>query len=176
MALTPSLARQAVDTIFTRTKDLIDRGRRVEILTVDNHADGPYLYLRMLRENHPRAQQVLEMLKWNGGGRYSSGVGIADIDFNGEVHADQFSMYRSFGNVKERKFSAIWQDVTNPILAGLKDRLELLEGRCATCRFKEVCGGGLRARAEIVTGNPWASDPGCYLTEEEIDHAALAAT
>jgi radical SAM protein with 4Fe4S-binding SPASM domain len=147
---------------------MIDRGRRVEILTVDNHADGPYLYLRMLRENQPRAGQVLDMLTWNGGGRYSSGVGMANIDFHGNVHADQFSMYRSFGNVKDRKFSDIWQDTTAPIMSGLKDRLELLEGRCAGCRFKHVCGGALRARAEISTGNPWASDPGCYLTDEEI--------
>src|SRR6185503_13496801 len=158
-ALTPQMARQAIDTIFTRTKDLIDRGRRVEILTVDNHADGPYLYLRMLRENHPRAAQVLEMLEWNGGGRYSSGVGIANIDFNGDVHADQFSMFRSFGNVKERRFSEIWQDTSDRIMAGLKDRIELLEGRCAGCRFKHICGGALRARAEISSGNPWASDP-----------------
>jgi len=175
LALTPQLARQAVDTIFTRTKDLIDRGRRVEILTVDNHADGPYLYLRMLRENHPRAAQVLDMITWNGGGRYSSGVGIANIDFHGNVHADQFSMFRSFGNVKDRKFSEIWQDTSNPIMAGLKDRLELLEGRCTGCRFKHVCGGALRARAEITTGNPWASDPGCYLTEEEITGDAIAS-
>lgn len=167
-ALSPEEARSAVDTIFTRTKDLNDRGKRVEILTVDNHTDGPYLYLRMLRENHPRAQQVLEMLHWNGGGRYSSGVGISNIDFYGNVHADQFSMYRSFGNIKQRKFSEIWQDVSNPIMAGLKDRLHLLQGRCATCRFKSVCGGSLRARAEISTGEPWAADPGCYLSDEEI--------
>jgi radical SAM protein with 4Fe4S-binding SPASM domain len=167
-ALTPKMARDAVETIFNRTKDLIDRGRRVEILTVDNHCDGPYLYLKMLRENHPRAQQVLDMLKWNGGGRYSSGVGIADIDFSGDVHADQFSMYRTFGNVKQRKFSEIWQDLSDPIMAGLKDRLPLLKGRCATCRFKEVCGGGLRARAEVTSGDPWASDPACYLSDEEI--------
>lgn len=167
-APTPEQARAAVDTIITRTDDLIQRGKRVEILTVDNHCDGPYTYLRMLRENHPRAQQVLDMLKWNGGGRYSSGVGIADIDFLGNVHADQFSMFRSFGNIKQRKFSDIWQDTSNPILAGLKDRLPLIKGRCATCRFKEFCAGGLRARAEISTGDPWASDPGCYLTDEEI--------
>ncbi len=167
-ALTPQQSRQAVDTIITRTQGLLDRGRRVEILTVDNHCDGPYLYLRMQRENHPRAQQVLDMLTWNGGGRYSSGVGIADIDFRGEVHADQFSMDRSFGNVRQRKFSEIWQDITDPIMAGLKDRLPLLKGRCATCRFRECCGGGLRARAEAVTGDPWAADPGCYLTDEEI--------
>jgi radical SAM protein with 4Fe4S-binding SPASM domain len=172
-APTPEQARAAVDTIITRTNDLLSRGKRVEILTVDNHCDGPYTYLRMKRENHPRAEQVLEMLKWNGGGRYSSGVGIADIDFNGDVHADQFSMYRSFGNVKDRKFSEIWQDLSNPILAGLKDRLPLLEGRCAACQFKEFCAGGLRARAEISTGDPWASDPGCYLNDEEIGLPAL---
>jgi len=122
----------------------------------------------MLKEGNPRAQQVLDMLQWNGGGRYSSGVGIANIDFTGNVHADQFSMYRSFGNVKDRKFSDIWQDTTNPIMAGLKNRLPLLKGRCATCRFKTACAGSLRARAEQVEGDPWASDPGCYLTDEEI--------
>lgn len=175
MALTPEMSRAAVDTIFTRTKDMIDRGRRVEILTVDQHCDGPALYLRMLKENHPRAQQVLDMLAWNGGGRYSSGVGISNIDFYGNVHADQFSMYRSFGNVKERKFSEIWQDVSDPIMGGLKDRLDKLEGRCGTCRFKQVCGGSLRARAEISTGNPWASDPGCYLTDEEISGPPVTA-
>jgi len=168
VALTPQQSRAAVDTILDRTRDLIERGKRIEILTVDNHCDGPYLYLRMLREGHARAKQVLDMLAWNGGGRYSSGVSIANIDFLGNVHADQFSMYRSFGNVKKRKFSEIWQDTSDPIMAGLKDRLPLLKGRCGTCRYKAVCGGSLRARAEISTGDPWAADPGCYLTDEEI--------
>jgi radical SAM protein with 4Fe4S-binding SPASM domain len=168
LALRPEQSRKAMDTIFDRTKDLLDRGKRVEILTVDNHCDGPYLYMRMLKEGHERAAQVMDMLLWNGGGRYSSGVGIADIDFHGNVHADQFSMYRTFGNVKERKFSEIWQDESDPIMAGLKDRIDKLEGRCGTCRFKEACCGGLRARAEVSTGNPWASDTGCYLTDDEI--------
>jgi len=174
-APTPEQARAAVDTIITRTDDLLKRGKRVEILTVDNHCDGPYMYLRMKREDHPRADQVMEMLRWNGGGRYSSGVGIADIDFNGDVHADQFSMFRSFGNIKQRKFSEIWQDTTNDVMAGLKDRMPRLKGRCATCRFKDACAGGLRARAEITTGDPWASDPGCYLTDEEIAGEPVAA-
>ena len=38
-----------------------------EILTVDNHADGPYLYLRMEKNSNPRAKQVLELLKMNEG-------------------------------------------------------------------------------------------------------------
>jgi len=174
MALSPEQSRAAVDTIITRTGDFMKRGKRIEVLTVDNACDGPYLYLRMLKENHPRAQQVLDMITWNGGARYSSGVGIANIDFHGHVHADQFSMYRSFGNVKERPFSEIWQDVSHPIMAGLKDRLPKLEGRCAGCKFKEVCGGSLRARAEVTTDNPWAPDPLCYLTDEEIGYTAPA--
>ena len=168
LTLTPAESRAAVDKIFERSNDFVARGKRIEILTVDQHCDGVYMYLKMKKENHPRADQVLEMLKWNGGGRNSSGVGIANIDFYGNVHADQFSMFRTFGNVKERKFSEIWQDTTNEIMAGLKNRLPLLQGRCGQCQFKEICGGSLRARAEITTGNPWASDPGCYLTDEEI--------
>lgn len=174
MDLTHAESRKAIDIIINRTGDLIARGKNVEILTVDNHCDGPYLHLKMLREGHPRAQQVLDMISWNGGARYSSGVGIGNIDFNGNVHADQFSMFRTFGNVRERKFSDIWRDTSNPIMAGLKDRLPLLEGRCAECRFKTVCGGSLRARAEVLTDNPWASDPACYLTDEEIAGEPIA--
>jgi radical SAM protein with 4Fe4S-binding SPASM domain len=164
----PEQSREAIDTILDRTRDINERGKNVEILTVDNHCDGAYLYRRMLDENHPRAEQVRDMLEWNGGARYSSGVGISNIDFNGNVHADQFSMFRSFGNVRERPFSEIWQDTSNEIMAGLKERLEILGGRCADCRYLNLCGGGLRARAEIVTGDPWAPDPGCYLYDEEI--------
>jgi Fe-coproporphyrin III synthase len=168
MALSPEQSRAAVDAIITRSGQWAKEGRNIEVLTVDNSCDGPYLYLRMRRENHPRAQQVLDMISWNGGARFSSGVGIANIDPKGNVHADQFSMFRSFGNVKERKFSEIWQDTSDPIMAGLKNRLPKLEGRCSTCKFKEICGGSLRARAEIATGNPWAPDPLCYLTDDEI--------
>lgn len=175
-ALTAEESRQAVDVIFDRTKQFHEEGRRIEILTVDNPCDGAHLYLRMLHEEHPRAEQVREMVTWNGGARYSSGVGIANIDFLGEVHADQFSMYRSFGNVKNRPFSEIWRDVSDPIMAGLKDRLPLLKGRCGTCRFQSMCGGGLRARAELATGDPWAADPGCYLTDEEIAGEPIGAS
>ncbi len=174
-ALTAEESRTAIETIFDMSKGFVDRGKRVEILTVDNHCDGPCLYLRMLREGDARAGQVLDMLAWNGGARYSSGVGIGNIDFHGNVHADQFSMFRSFGNVTGRPFSEIWGDESNPIMAGLKNRLPLLTGRCGHCRFKSICGGSLRARAETATGDPWASDPGCYLSDEEISGDPIIA-
>ena len=50
----------------------------------------------------------------------------------------------------------------------LRDRPPRLGGRCTGCRFHEVCGGGLRARALQKFGDPWAEDPGCYLRDYEI--------
>jgi MoaA/NifB/PqqE/SkfB family radical SAM enzyme len=42
--------REVVDLIINKTKESHDRGRKIEVLTVDNHADGPYIYLRLLKE------------------------------------------------------------------------------------------------------------------------------
>jgi radical SAM protein with 4Fe4S-binding SPASM domain len=165
--LTAADARAAVDTILRRTRDFADRGIRKEIFTVDNHADGPYLYLKLLAEDPARAAEVLTLLKWNGGGLHSSGVGIADIDFLGNVHPDQFWMHHTLGNVRWRKFSEIWQDTSDELLAGLRDRAPLLKGRCGGCQWKDVCGGSFRVRADQMYGDPWAEDPGCYLTDEE---------
>jgi len=154
----------------------------VDVLTVANHCDGPYIYLYLKEKDPARAEAVRELLEWNGGGANGSGIGLADIDFQGNVHPDQFWMDVTFGNVKDRPFSEIWEDVENPIMAGLKNRLPLLKGRCGECRFKTWCGGSLRARAWQATGDPWASDPACYLTDEEIglhelseDSAGVAA-
>ena len=166
--LSPAVARAAVDTILRRARDFADRGLGIEIFTVDNHADNAYLYLKLREEDPRRAEEVLALMRWNGGGLHSSGVGVADIDWLGNVHPDQFWMGHTLGNVRERPFSAIWQDLSDPLLAGLRDRAPLLTGRCGACQWKDVCGGSFRVRALQVHGDPWAEDPGCYLTDEEI--------
>jgi Fe-coproporphyrin III synthase len=158
-------SRKAVDLIIDRTKDLHERGKSKEVLTVDNHADGPYLYLRMKKEGNPRAGEVLELLKMNEGN--SSGRGIGCISWDGSVHADQFWRHYTFGNVLERPFSEIWQDTSHPMMAGLKDKKRYVKGRCAACKWLDICGGNFRVRAEAVTGDVWAPDPACYLTDEE---------
>ena len=129
-------------------------------------ADGPYIYLRLLREDPARAAEVLELLEMNEGN--SSGHGIGCISWDGEVHPDQFWRNVSFGNVRQRSFSAIWTDTTNELVARLNDKRPYVQGRCAACRWLTVCGGNFRARAEAVTGDIWAPDPACYLTDEEI--------
>ena len=97
-----------------------------------------------------------------------SGIAFGEVDPQGYVHPDQFTQHHTFGNVRERAFGDIWQDMTNPIMAGLKDRKPLLTGRCAKCKWLSACNGNFRTRAEAVTGDFWASDPACYLTDEEI--------
>ena len=166
MDLSHEETRYWVDYIIDRTKEIHDKGLKVEVLTVDNHADGPYLYLRMKREGNPRAEEVYELLKMNGGN--NSGVGIGCVSWNGDVHADQFWRHYSFGNVRERPFSEIWMDTSDPLMAKLKEKKKHVKGRCAKCRFLEVCAGNFRVRAEAVTGDVWAPDPACYLTDEEI--------
>lgn len=158
--------RKAVDLIIDRTADLHRRGKSKEVLTVDNHADGPYLYLRLLREGNPRASEVMELLKMNEGN--NSGRGIGCISWDGAVHADQFWRHTSFGNVRERPFSAVWTDLSNPLMRQLKNKKDHVKGRCAACRWLSVCGGNFRVRAEAATGDLWTPDPACYLTDEEI--------
>ena len=158
--------RNVVDLIIDKTKEVHDRGKKIEVLTVDNHADGPYVYLRLLKEDPKRAAEVLELLKWNEGN--SSGKGLACVSWDGAVHADQFWRQYTFGNVRERKFSEIWEDTSNPLMAKLKDKKHHVTGRCSKCKWLDICGGNFRARAEAYYGDMWEPDPACYLTDEEI--------
>jgi len=164
--LAPEETRAVVDTIFDRAEDFHSRGVENDILTVDNHADGPYLYMRLKQRQPERADEVYQMLRWNGGNQ--SGIAIACVDNLGNVHPDQFSWHHTFGNVKDRPFGEIWQDTSHPVMALLKNRKPHLKGRCRECRYLDICNGNLRVRAEKFYGDILAPDPACYLTDEEI--------
>jgi 12,18-didecarboxysiroheme deacetylase len=164
--LTHEGTRAAVDLIIDETQRLFNKGIPKEVLTVDNHADGPYIYLRLLKEDPDRAKEVLKLLKWNEGN--NSGRGIGCVSWDGEVYADQFWRHYSFGNVKDRPFSQIWTDTSEELMGKLKEKKKHVKGRCATCSWLDVCGGNFRVRAEAVSGDIWAPDPACYLTDEEI--------
>ncbi len=158
--------REVVNLIMDETRKLSDEGNPKEILTVDNHADGPLVYLRLLKEDPKRAAEVLELLKFNEGN--SSGRAIGCVSWDGAVHADQFLRHITFGNVLERPFSEIWTDPNIDLLHKFKDKRPHLKGRCQRCRFINICAGNFRHRAEAVHGDIWADDPACYLTDEEI--------
>ncbi|MCL7415216.1 MAG: 12,18-didecarboxysiroheme deacetylase [ANME-2 cluster archaeon] len=164
-------SRRVVDLIMDKTRDMHDKGFPMEVLTVDNHCDGPFVYFRLQKEDPERAAEVYELLMMNQGN--SSGIGIGCVSWDGSVHADQFWRHYSFGNVKERPFSEIWMDTSDELMAGLKDRKPLIKAnadRCAKCKWLEICNANFRVRAEAIYDNIWADDPACYLTREEIGY------
>jgi radical SAM protein with 4Fe4S-binding SPASM domain len=164
--LRPAQTRRAVGYIFDRVQDFHSRGLDKEVLTVDNHADNVYLYMRVQQDQPHLAEEVYQMLRWNGGNQ--SGIAVSSVDHEGVVHADQFSWNHALGGVRERPFSAIWTDTSEPRMAILKDRKAHLTGRCGSCRYLDICNGNLRVRAESYFGDSLAPDPACYLTDEEI--------
>lgn len=164
--LTPWETRQTMDTIIALSGVLFFEGRKAEILTVDNHADGAYLYLQVKKRDPVRAKRIYSLLKMNGGNR--SGIGIAGMDWAGRICPDQFWQSRVLGNIHRKKFEEIWNNPKNPTLKRLREKPRRIKGRCGECRFLEICNGNFRARAEVILNDPWASDPACYLSDEEI--------
>jgi len=165
--LEPEETRAALDKIMDRVEAWHRAGRTREVITVDQPADGPYLLMRLEKNNPGQARNALETLRRNGGGNDGSGIGIANIDTQGNVHPDQFWQNHTLGNVREHLFGSIWRDQSDPILGALRKNPLPVKGRCAYCRFNDVCGG-FRARAWQKFGDPCAEDPGCYLNHEEI--------
>jgi radical SAM protein with 4Fe4S-binding SPASM domain len=148
--------RAMMDSVIAETEKAFAEGRRIEVLTVDNHCDGPYVYLKRPSE------RVMGLLRLNGGN--SSGEGIACISWDGTVYPDQFWRNHPVGNVRERPFSEIWGNPSPDSLLGMMRRKkELVKGRCRACRWLDVCGGNFRARGEAATGDIWGEDPSCYL-------------
>ena len=158
--------RAALDRIIDETKASFEAGFPLEVLTVDNHADAPYLWMRMVREGNPRAADVLRLLRMNGGN--SSGNGLSCVSWDGTVYPDQFWRSKPLGNVREKPFGEIWGNPPpGSLLEALRHKGEHVTGRCKHCRFLEICGGNFRARGEAATGEVWGMDPACYLTDAE---------
>jgi heme d1 biosynthesis radical SAM protein NirJ len=165
--------RAMMDVLFERAWEAARNGEGKEFVTGNNDADGAYLLL-WVRDRFPEKEDHIrgKLAQWGGN---ASGVNIANIDNLGNVHPDTMWWHYALGNVKDRPFSEIWLDTGDPIMAGLKRRPRAIEGRCGDCRFFDICGGNTRVRAMQLTGNPWAEDPACYLTDAEIGLAAEAS-
>jgi heme d1 biosynthesis radical SAM protein NirJ len=158
--------RRAMDLLFDACLGAIERGEPKEFVTGNNDADAVWL-LRYARERFPAQEAALraKLAQWGGN---ASGVNVANIDNLGNVHPDTFWWDYTLGNVRTRPFSAIWNDVSDPLMAGLKTTPRPVKGRCASCAYLDVCGGNTRVRAWQLAGDAWAEDPGCYLDDDEL--------
>jgi len=158
--------RWAMDLLFDRCWADTQRGVHKEFVTGNNDADGVYL-LFWVRKHFPQLEGHMraKLAQWGGN---SSGVNIANIDNLGNVHPDTMWWHYTLGNVKQRPFSQIWPNTSDPLMAGLKANPRQIKGRCGACSYFDICGGNTRVRAHQLTNDPWAEDPACYLTDAEI--------
>jgi len=158
--------RRAMDLVFDTAWGSVQSGKPVEFVTGNNDADAVYL-LQWARQRFPHIEAHLrtKLAQWGGN---ASGVNVANIDNVGDVHPDTMWWHYTLGNVRKRPFSEIWTDLSDPLLAGLKQRPRAVKGRCGVCPYLDVCGGNTRVRAQQLTGDPWAEDPACYLTDGEL--------
>lgn len=158
--------RQAMDLLFNHAWADAQAGSLDDYVSGNNDADGPYL-LQWAREHLPQWEDALRqrLVAWGGN---ASGQMVANIDNLGHVHPDTMWWHHDLGSVRERPFSQIWNDTSDPLMAGLKQHPRPVQGRCASCQYLTICNGNTRVRAQQLTGNPWFEDPGCYLTDAEV--------
>jgi len=173
--LTPEQTRQTVDTIIEKTDDFARKGLIDEVLTVGNHADGPYLLVKMAGEtknsklktqNYELAGQLLLA---NGGNKI--GEKIACIGWNGSVHADQFWWNYSVGSVKDKTFKQVWENPAEPVLNKLRNKSEFADAGCLKCKWFDLCKGNFRFLDAETGPEYWLNEPACYLTDEEIENS-----
>lgn len=163
---TPQQTRLAVDTIIEKTEEFVQKKLVDEILTVGNHADGPFLLLKMTKKKNPRCEKAQQLLLANGGNK--TGEKIASVSWNGSVHPDQFWWNYSLGNVKDKSFKQIWNNPAEPVLNKLRNKSRFADKRCLRCKWFDLCKGNFRFLGTNPADKNWLNEPSCYLADEEI--------
>ena len=164
--MTPEQTRQVLDMIIGMTDEFVKKGFIDEVLTVDNHADGPYLLTKMIKENNSGYEEAKKLLLANGGNKV--GEKIACVSWDGDVYADQFWRNYSLGNIKDKTFKQIWDNSTEPVLNKLRNKSHFADRRCLTCKWFNFCKGNYRFLDNNAGDEYWLNEPACYLTDEEI--------
>lgn len=161
-----SISREALELLFVRAWKEIKGGINRDYVTGNNDADGVFL-LQWAKQHFPDQVDDLAVRLEQWGGN-STGINVANIDNLGNVHPDTFWWNHTLGNVRERPFSSIWSEPNDEFMAGLRMKPRPLKGRCGACKYNNICGGNTRVRAFQMTGDYWAEDPACYLSDKEI--------
>ncbi|MHC1636385.1 MAG: radical SAM protein [Candidatus Methanospirareceae archaeon] len=148
-----------LELLYRKAKEV---GKRMEILTVDAPQDCVFFLDKLKKEDEEAYRNALELLKYVGDS-CSAGERVANVDPEGNVYPCQFAQLDEFkiGNIRERRFSELWNDSKNPVLSAFREKRKYLKGKCGSCDMKEICGGGCRIRAYAHYGDIWAEDPLC---------------
>ena len=158
--------RHVLDVIMKKTSDFVRKALVDEVLTVGNHADGPYLLTKMAGQNNQRYEYARRLLLANGGNKI--GQNIACVGWDGRVHPDQFWRNYALGNVKDKSFKELWENQDDPVLNKLRNKSLFADPRCLQCKWFDLCKGNFRFLDTETDIKYWLNEPACYLTDEEI--------
>ncbi|WP_369601961.1 heme d1 biosynthesis radical SAM protein NirJ [Hahella sp. SMD15-11] len=161
-----AMTRDAMTQLFNHCEAELKQGIHRDYVTGNNDADAVWL-IKWAEERYPEQvpQLVQRLRNWGGN---ATGEHIANIDNLGNVHPDTFWWDHTLGNVRQQPFSGIWRNTQDPLMLGLRQRPRPVKGRCGVCPWLDVCNGNTRVRARQMSGDVWAEDPACYLTDEEL--------
>ena len=136
----------------------------MEFLTVDGPQDAIHLLSAMEKRNDPDLPEARSLITSMKGG-CSAGIRVANVTQHGDVYPCQFAQIPEclIGSIRTTKFSELWNDPDNPVLKRFRTKKELLKGRCASCSYLDLCGGGCRVRAFKQNGNFSDDDPFCFI-------------
>jgi len=168
----PQQTRAAIDRIIDYTERFVAENKVDEVLTVGNHADGPYLLLKMEQTAAEGFEQARELLRINGGNKI--GEKLVCIGPDGNVYPDQFWRNYPLGNVKDQSFERIWHQ-ENEVLRKLRNKSEFAAERCKKCKWFEFCKGNYRFTGRESDERFWHNEPACYLTDAQIGQTQIAA-
>lgn len=167
------MTKAAMELLFERAYSHISKGIETDFVTGNNDADGPFLLQWLENKFGPQYPQRIKnitqrLIKWGGN---ASGINVANIDNTGVIHPDTYWWNHDIGNVKSEKFSDVWKNTQDPLMLGFRQKPRPVKGRCAQCQYLAICGGNTRTRAFAQTGDAWAEDPGCYLSDDDIGYS-----
>ena len=153
--------RKHVEFIIDKSFEYVEKGISIDVVTGNNEADAVVLYHKFKEKYPEKAELLYQNLKRWGGNQ--AGVRIFDIDYRGYVKPDTYFPYK-IGNIYEKNFYDIVN--SNGLMTKLRQHPRPVKGRCANCRYLEICNGNSRSRAYAVYGDIFAEDPDCYISEE----------
>lgn len=130
--------------------------RRVnfQIKTTEGQHYQRYLLQQRVRESRGRLSEATAVPYAPRG--VNDGKGFVFINSRGEAYPSRF-LPLSGGNVTKQSLAEIYCE--SQLFVSLRD-VTKLKGKCGRCPVRTVCGGS-RARAYVMSGDMFASDPCC---------------
>ncbi len=151
------------DQLFRFLAKLIDVAKKypdVEILTVDNPADGVVAALLASNDEDEFMRKLRLVSRM---GACSAGRKVMSIYPNGDVYPCQFFNDKPMGNVRRERLTEIWlrPRLNSELVIRLRNR-DYGASQCMRCPYLRYCGG-CRVRAGVLNGDVWSMDPLCTM-------------